>query len=118
MIASAPTFSRSLVGAVGTLLFAGICIGGATAPATASTVHGVNEQGQRTMAVSYADLDLGSPSGRARLDTRIRDAARKVCANGAANPIETAYEYQCIAQAVKAGQDATIAAVKAARTTG
>jgi UrcA family protein len=118
MIASAPNFSRTLAGAASALLFATICIGGATAPATAATTMGANADGQRTMTVVYADLDLGSPAGRNALNSRIRDAARKVCANTAATPAETAYEYQCVAQAMKAGQDATIAAVKAARTTG
>ena len=37
-------------------------------------------------AVSYADLDLSSPDGQARLNSRLRRAVQAVC--GAANPSE------------------------------
>lgn len=33
----------------------------------------------RSVAVSYADLDLGSESGRATFDNRLRQAVREVC---------------------------------------
>lgn len=118
MFASASNFSRTFSAAAGTLLFAGLCIAGATAPASAHTTLGLNAAGERVATVSHADLDLGSKAGRAVLETRIRAAARKVCANGAPDPANTAREYQCIAQAMKAGQNATIAAVLAARTLG
>lgn len=42
-------------------------------PAVASTA----DPGVRT--VSYADLDLNSAAGRARLERRIADAVREVC---------------------------------------
>ncbi len=90
MIASARNFSRTLAGAASALLFATLCIGAATSPATASTTMSVNAAGERTATINHADLDLGSPAGRNALTTRIRDAARKVCANGAATPAETA----------------------------
>ncbi len=118
MFASASNFSRTFSAAAGTLLFAGLCIGGATAPAAAHTTLGLNAAGERVATVSHADLDLGSKAGRAALETRIRAAARKVCATGAHDPANATYEYQCIAEAVKAGQNATIAAVQAARTVG
>ncbi len=33
----------------------------------------------RSVAVSYADLDLGSEAGRATFDNRLRQAVREVC---------------------------------------
>jgi UrcA family protein len=42
--------------------------------------------GGPTRAVSYADLDMSSADGRARLDQRIRSAARAVC--GSPSPID------------------------------
>jgi len=36
---------------------------------------------QRTVAVSFADLNLRSEDGRAALDSRIRSAIREVCGN-------------------------------------
>lgn len=86
MFASTRNFSRNLAGAAGTLLLAGLCIAGATAPAQARTnpvTYGVNAVGERTAMVSFADLNLSSPKGRAALENRIRNAARTVCsANG------------------------------------
>jgi UrcA family protein len=118
MFASAFNISRTLAGAAGTLLFAGLCVGAATAPAAAHTTMDLNPAGQRVATVSHADLDLGSNAGRAVLETRVRAAARKVCANAAPNPAAAAYEFQCIAQAVRASRNATIAAANAARTIG
>ncbi len=117
MIASAPNFSNMLSATVGTLLFAGVCIGAATAPAAAAPIS-LNANGERTIEVSYADLDLGSPSGRAVLDRRINEAARKVCANGAPDPASATREYQCVVNSVKATRAAALAAVKSPRTAG
>ncbi|MEO0872674.1 MAG: UrcA family protein, partial [Pseudomonadota bacterium] len=45
----------------------------AAAPATAQA------QGEPVIAVPYADLNLNSEEGRAALDRRLTQAARKVC---------------------------------------
>jgi UrcA family protein len=50
----------------------------ATATAAAPPIV-VEGQQQPTATVSYADLDLGSAAGRARLDSRIRRAAKSLC---------------------------------------
>ena len=47
MFASAQNFTRNVVGAAGTLFFAGLCIAGATAPANAQIAYGVNDSGHR-----------------------------------------------------------------------
>jgi UrcA family protein len=39
----------------------------------------VEGEQQPTASVSYADLDLGTAAGRARLDSRIRRAAKHLC---------------------------------------
>lgn len=38
-----------------------------------------NDQGIATKEVGYADLNLNSPEGQARLERRIESAARSVC---------------------------------------
>jgi UrcA family protein len=104
--------SRSLFGGAATLLLAGLCIAGATAPAAAHTTLGMNQNGERVATVSHADLDLGSKAGRARLETRIREAARKVCTSNDANPWKQAQESQCIQEAVKNSRHAVMAAAE------
>ena len=74
----------------------------ATVPAFAQNV---------SKAVSYADLDLGSPDGQARLNTRLRHAVQTVC--GVANPSDLG-EKRAVrrcrrAAGEQAGRDAEIA---------
>ena len=53
MFTSAQNFSRNLVGAAGTLFFAGLCIAGATAtPANAQIAYGNNEAGHKVAYVA------------------------------------------------------------------
>lgn len=49
--------------------------------ATASAAPPIVVEGQQqpTATVSYADLDLDTAAGRARLDSRIRRAAKSLC---------------------------------------
>jgi UrcA family protein len=115
MIASATNFTRSLVGTAGTLLLAGLCIAGATAPAAAHTTLDVNGQGQQVAVISYADLDLGSPDGRAALEGRIRVAARKVCTDNSPDPRSGINTFVCVQQALKTGRHAVMAAAATAR---
>jgi UrcA family protein len=49
----------------------------AAAPAAPPIV--VEGETQPTATISYADLDLGTAAGRARLDSRIRRAAKQLC---------------------------------------
>jgi UrcA family protein len=53
------------------LLAAPIALAGLAVPAAA--------QDQRSVIVHYDDLNLASPKGRERLETRVRVAVRQVC---------------------------------------
>lgn len=86
--------TRAAVGTVGMAFCAGLCLIGATAPAHAETVV------TRSQAVTYADLDLARPEGRAMLDRRIRVAARTVCATDSSADAARMAEYRCINHAV------------------
>jgi UrcA family protein len=110
MIASASTFSRTLAAATGSLLFAGLCIAGAAAPAAAKQAVSINEDGKRVVQISYADLDLGTKAGRATLNSRIRIAARKVCSDTSSDPWASARQHQCVMQAMEQTRHATLAA--------
>ena len=116
MIASVTNFSRTLAGAAGTLLFAGLCITAATAPANAGTRFALNGAGERIAMINHADLDLGSPAGQKALNSRVREAARTVCASGGQDALSKIEEYRCIQQAVKSSNLAVAAAVQATRT--
>ncbi|OSZ72197.1 hypothetical protein CAP39_02215 [Sphingomonas sp. IBVSS1] len=118
MFASAKNFSRNVVGAAGTLLFAGLCIAGATAPANAQIAYSVNADGHRVAHVSYADLDLASKAGRASLEYRLRTAAREVCQGQSGNPWAAAEEYQCFSETLKATRTVTMAAIEAEKVGG
>ncbi|MEI6484963.1 MAG: UrcA family protein [Sphingomonadales bacterium] len=118
MFASASNFARTLAGAAGTLLFAGLCIAGATAPANAQILYGVNDAGQRVAAVSYADLNLASKAGRATLETRIHIAARKVCNATGGDRWAQHEEGRCISNALTATRNATMAAIAADKVAG
>lgn len=113
MFASAKNFSRNLAGAAGTLLFAGLCIAGATAPANAQIAYGVNDSGHRVAYVSYKDLNLASPEGRAALNGRLRIASKHVCQGNGAERWEASEEYKCYHETLAATRTVTMAAIKA-----
>lgn len=118
MFASAKDFSRTLAGAAGTLLFAGLCIAGATAPANAQIAYSVNETGHKVAYVSYADLNLASKAGRNSLETRMRTAAKQVCHGTAFDRWAQAQEYKCFNETLDATRSATMAAIAADKVTG
>ena len=124
MFASAQSFSlnnftRNVVGAAGTLFFAGLCIAGATAsPANAQIAYGVNDTGHKVAYVAYADLDLGSKSGRARLENRLRTAAKQVCHGSAVDPWVAAEERRCFNETLQATRSATMAAIAGEKVAG
>lgn len=66
--------TRLLVGITGTIVGATICFGAAASPAAARAADAAP-----AVAVSYADLDLASQSGRLQLARRIDHAAHTVC---------------------------------------
>ena len=82
---------RTVLGTAGTLVFAGACLFGATAPAAAATPHGEI----RVAAVTFADLNLSSTSGRAVLERRIRTASRDVCKVDGRELRDRSAETQC-----------------------
>lgn len=118
MFASAKNFTRNVVGAAGTLFFAGLCIAGATAPAQAQVAYGVSETGHQVAHVSYADLNLESDAGRNSLETRIRVAAKKVCNSSTADYRAHNAQQKCVASALKATRIATMAAIEADKVAG
>lgn len=68
----------------------------------------------RSVRVSLADLNLGTPTGRATSDRRIRRAARTVCAQPMSNMAQMKLrELHCIAAAT-AGASAQIAVARQA----
>jgi UrcA family protein len=72
-----------------------------------------------TVRVSYADLDLASAEGRARLDRRIAGAARGIC--GAYFPIDlrtAALVQDCRADAIASARIPTAVASNAVVLTG
>lgn len=93
------TVLRAVAGTLGTVILAGICLGGATAPAVAAPVSG---EAPRAATVATADLNLASAKGRQTLDGRIRLAARQVCADNS--------DYRARSQAARCTRDAVIAA--------
>ena len=65
------------------VLTAGTVLAGTASPAIAAP------PAAPTRIVSYADLDLASPAGRARLDQRLAAAARAVCGDAFATDLRT-----------------------------
>jgi UrcA family protein len=65
-----------------------------------------------TRRVSYADLDLSSPAGRAVLDRRLTSAVRAVCGSGSYDLSRMVAEKRCFKVAIgSARQQATLAAL-------
>jgi UrcA family protein len=85
------TIARATLGILGTTVFAGLCLMGAAAPATASPVNIAP-----TVSVSYAGLDLTSAADRAELDHRIARTARKLCGASHAGTREIILEVACV----------------------
>jgi len=104
MFATSTTAFRTVVGGFGTLIFAGVCLFGATAPAVAA-------EAPRVAHVSYGDLNLASDEGRSALDSRIKSAARAVCLEGGRDVRSLTEEARCIRNAIEAAQPRKMAAV-------
>jgi UrcA family protein len=92
------SIARTVVATTGAVLFAATCLIGAVAPAAAQGAEQLGEA--RTQTVRYADLNLNSAVGRARLDARIRAAARAVCSINATSMTARAAESRCAKRAV------------------
>jgi UrcA family protein len=123
MFALTQNFSRSLAGAAGTLLFAGLCIAGATAPAQAQQAkqpisYTLNDKGERVAMISYRDINLASPEGRRRLENRVRTAARAVCHYNGQDPFATAAANRCYHNTMEATRAATMAAIASEKAVG
>jgi UrcA family protein len=73
---------------VASLLAAGTALTAAAGPAIASPAAA------ETRIVSYADLDLSSAAGRARLDRRINAAVRDVCGRAAPTDLNGLHQVQ------------------------
>jgi UrcA family protein len=68
-----------------------------------------------TLAVQYDDLDLSSPRGRERLETRIRSAANSACGTRSATTLSEKRDAdKCRKSAIARTQPEVMAAVRAA----
>lgn len=85
--------ARTVIGTIGTVFCAGLCLLTATAPAAAA-------EAPRAQLVSVADLNLAHPQGRNALDARIRQAARTVCDNGSGDLRARAEAARCVRAAI------------------
>ena len=69
-----------------------------------------------TVRVSYADLNLASAAGRARLERRVAGAARSICGNYATNDLRMfALVSECRADAIASAWTPTDVASNGAR---
>ena len=91
--------TRTVLGAIGTTLCAGVCLVAAAGPADAAPAASA-----RTATVRYADLDLSRPAGRATLDRRIATAAQTVCATSDTGLDAALAEQACFHRAVAAAR--------------
>ncbi|GGI83962.1 hypothetical protein GCM10007973_20610 [Polymorphobacter multimanifer] len=104
MFATPASLSRNVLGAFGTVVFAGICLMGATAPAQASETV-------RSAVVRTADLNLTTDAGRSTFENRVRYAARSVC-TGAADDLRGKQQTAaCVKSAVASAQPARMASI-------
>ncbi|GGE09724.1 hypothetical protein GCM10011529_15090 [Polymorphobacter glacialis] len=83
------TALRTIAGTLGTVIFAGACLFGATAPAAAAETP-------RTTYVTISDLNLGNAVDRSRLAYRVNHAARQVCWNGSDDVRSRNEEARCV----------------------
>ena len=83
------TALRTIVGTLGTVLYAGACLVGATAPAAAAETP-------RTAVVTISDLNLGNSVDRSRLQYRVNHAARQVCWTGSDDVRSRTEEARCV----------------------
>ena len=65
-----------------TILAAALAASFTAAPAIAQNAPNV-----RSIAVSYADLDLGSEAGRETFDNRLRQAVRELCGHASSSDL-------------------------------
>lgn len=86
------TALRTVAGTLGTVIFAGACLMGATAPAAA-------QEAPRVAYVTVSDLNLASPVDQSRLSMRINRAARLVCSNVGEDVRSRADEASCVSTA-------------------
>ena len=103
--------SRTVIGTVGTAIFASICLLAATSPAAAGPVA----DAPRATSVRYSDLNLATTQGRDTLSSRIRGAARSVCSTGSSDIRSRSEEARCTRSAVE-GAHAKLAPLSFAST--
>jgi UrcA family protein len=91
------TALRTVVATLGTVIGAGICLVGATAPAAAADAP-------RAVTVSSSDLNMASNAGRNAFEQRVKLAARSVCSLGSGDLRARADEARCVGAAINAAQ--------------
>jgi UrcA family protein len=86
------------------MLFKGIMLAMAFAPATAAIADPESDTAPVTEQVSYADLDLATAAGQTMLQRRIEAAATRVCDMGGMQRLEDfAQSSHCYAKAHQQG---------------
>jgi len=96
-----------------------IALGSPSAPASAEEFIATGTAGPRA-TISIADLDLASPTGMARLNSRIRGAATRLCFTTDVEPLETRMlRFDCFRTALLSGhlQAENLAAARAGAST-
>jgi UrcA family protein len=93
MLTTSTNTFRNVLGTIGTVICAGVCLVAATAPAQAA-------EAPRATTVSYVDLNLANDQGRDTLDARIKAAARSVCANSGGDLRARTGQARCIREAI------------------
>lgn len=98
-VSNSPAHTASAI--VGSVAAALICLGAAAGPAKAQTAY-QDLEAPRTVEVSLAGVNLNSEKGRDALESRIRAAARTVCATGGHDVKSRTDETRCVRDAVAA----------------
>ena len=86
----------------------------AVAAFVGSTPAAAQERDEESIVVRFNDLDLAGSSGMARLDTRLKSAAAKVCNSGARDVRSLRIDAECRTKAL-AGARTEVAALTGGR---
>ncbi|MBJ7500489.1 MAG: UrcA family protein [Sphingopyxis sp.] len=74
---------------------------------TAAAVPAAAQVETETAAVRIDDLDLSRATGRERLDTRLKSAARSICQTGARGAAENSRRAACVSAALAQAEPQT-----------
>lgn len=108
-----PRFSPSIFARAAGAGMAAVLLFGGTASAFAGTPGATS----RSVEVPYGDLDLTDEAGVETLQSRVRGAARAVCASAPRSSLRDNIDYQnCFAEAMQSGSRAVVTLVARAES--